>query len=129
MINSHVPKPIRRVNIDELAAVPDSDRRSRLMLALFDLGRLVPTGAFAVDYSRLNYARLIDDSDVVDALRSGNIDHTRDANERRLANLARTRGIEVITSSVLLEGLGFDETGLAATRRNLAQNRDSHCSA
>jgi hypothetical protein len=67
------------VNIDELAAVPDLDRRSRLLLTLVDIGRLVPTGACALDVSRLNFARLNDDVDVVEALRSGNVDHTRDA--------------------------------------------------
>jgi predicted nucleic acid-binding protein len=67
------------VNIDELAAVPDLDRRSRLLLTLVDIGRLVPTGAFALDVSRLNFARLNEDIDVVEALRSGNVDHTRDA--------------------------------------------------
>ena len=67
------------VNIDELAAVPHLDRRSRLLLTLVDIGRLVPTGACALDISRLNFARLNDDVDVVEALRSGNVDHTRDA--------------------------------------------------
>jgi hypothetical protein len=67
------------IPLDELAAVPDLDRRSRLLLILVDIGRLVPTGAFAVNVSRLNFARLSEDADVVEALRSGNVDHTRDA--------------------------------------------------
>lgn len=110
------------VNIDELAAVPDVDRRSRLLLALVDFGRLVPTGALAVGFSRLGYARLMGDVDVVEALRSGNVDHTRDAliaatavyeqcalvtNEKRLTARARDRGIEVITSLELLGEFGF----------------------
>ncbi len=110
------------VNIDELAAVPDLDRRSRLLLALVDFGRLVPTGAFALGFSRLGYARLMDDVNVVEALRSGNVDHTRDAliastavfeqcalvtNEKRLTARARERGIEVVTSLDLLTEFGF----------------------
>jgi predicted nucleic acid-binding protein len=108
------------VNIDELAATPDADRRSRLLLALVDFGHLVPTGAF--DFSRLGYARLMDDADVVEALRSRNVDHTRDAliastavfekcalvtNEKRLTARARDRGIEVLSSLDLLHELGF----------------------
>ena len=110
------------VNIDELAAVPDLDRRARLLLVLVDIGRLVPTGASAFDVSRLNFARLYDDVDVIEALRSGNVDHTRDAliaatalfegcalvtNEKRLAARARDRGIEVLTTLDLLTELGF----------------------
>jgi hypothetical protein len=64
------------VNIEELAAVPNLDRRSRLLLILVDIGRLVPTGAFACDVSRLSFARLSEDVDVIEALRSGNVDHS-----------------------------------------------------
>ncbi len=111
------------VNIDELAAVPDLERRSRLLLTLVDLGRLIPTGACALNFSRLNFARLNDDEQVFEALRSGNIDHTRDAliavtadfeqcalvtNERRLTNRARDRGLEVLTTLELLHDLGFE---------------------
>jgi hypothetical protein len=102
--------------------VPDLDRRSHLLLILVDIGRLVPTGACAVDFSRLNFARLYEDVDVVEALRSGSVDHTRDAliavtavyegcalvtNERRLAARARDRGFEVLTTLDLLAELGF----------------------
>jgi predicted nucleic acid-binding protein len=93
-----------------------------LLLVLVDIGRLVPTGAAALDYSRLNFARLCDDVQVVEALRSGNTDHTRDAliaatavfegcalitNERRLTARARERSIEVLTTYDLLGELGF----------------------
>lgn len=109
------------INIDELAVVPDAERRSRLLLAMVDLGQLVPTGACVADVSRLNFARLMEDVDAVEALRSGNIDHTRDAliaataifekcalvtNDKRLAGQAR-RGIEVLTTSKLLADYGF----------------------
>ncbi|WP_432015611.1 hypothetical protein [Streptomyces cucumeris] len=113
---------ITHVNIDEIAAVPDLERRSSLLLILCDLGKLVPTGAAVLDYSRLNFCRLHDDEEATEALRSGNIDHTRDAliavtaevedctlvtNERRLTNRARDRGIEVLTTQELLAELGF----------------------
>lgn len=113
---------ITHVNIDELAAIPDLQRRSFLLLLLCDLGTLVPTGAAVVDYSRLNFCRLNDDEEATEALRSGNIDHTRDAliavtaefeqcalvtNERRLTNRARDRGIEVLTTRDLLAEVGF----------------------
>lgn len=108
------------VTIDELAETRDLDRRCRLLLAVIALGELVPTGAAAVGYSRLDHARLNDDVDVIEALRSGNIDHTRDAlvaataiheqcalvtNEKRLTGRARERGIEVITPTALIAEL------------------------
>jgi predicted nucleic acid-binding protein len=112
------------VTIEELAATRDPDRRSRLLLAVIGLGRLVPTGAFALDVSRLGLARLSDDVDAVERLRSNNVAHTRDAliavtaahencvlvtNEvRRLPARAREQGIEVITSAELLAWVGFD---------------------
>jgi hypothetical protein len=51
------------ITIDELAATPDEDRRSRLLLLLVDLGRLIPTGARVLGFSRLNYARFGDDEE------------------------------------------------------------------
>ncbi|MET9414711.1 hypothetical protein ABZY03_11090 [Streptomyces klenkii] len=113
---------ITHVNIDELAAIPDLDRRSFLLLLLCDLGTLVPTGAAALDYSRLDFCRFHDDVEVTEALRSGSIDHTRDAliavtadfercalvtNENRLTNRSRDRGIEVLTTRDLLAEIGF----------------------
>lgn len=121
------------VTIDELAETADKDRtsakkdrRSRLLLLLVDLGRLVPTGAFVLDFSRLNFARLGTDDEAVEAFRSGNIDHTRDAlvaataqfeqcalvtRDKRLTNRARDRGLEVITPIDLLAEFGFNAPG------------------
>jgi hypothetical protein len=112
------------VTVDELAATRDPDRRSRLLSTVRTLGRLVPTGAFALDVSRLGLARLSDDVEAVETLRSNNVAHTRDAliavtaasencalvtNEvRRLPARAREQGIEVITSAELLAWVGFD---------------------
>jgi hypothetical protein len=110
------------VTIDEIAATPDLERRSRLLLALVGLGRLIPTGAFILGFSRLGWARLGGDDEALEEFRSGNIDHTRDAliavtaqyegcelvtNERRLTNRATARGVAVITTEELLADLGF----------------------
>jgi hypothetical protein len=112
------------VTMDELAMTPDLDRRQRLILVLAEIGTLVATGAFVLGHSRLDHGRLSADEDapVFDALRSGNVDHTRDAliasaaqfegcalvtNEKRLAARAREQGIEVLTSHQLLGLLGF----------------------
>jgi predicted nucleic acid-binding protein len=119
------------VTIDELAATPDEDRGSRLLLLLVDLGHLIPTGAVVLDFSRLNFARLASDTEAVEAFRSDNIDHTRDApvavtaqhehcalvtNDERLTNRGRERGVEVITPAELLADLGFDvQSGSANT--------------
>jgi predicted nucleic acid-binding protein len=111
------------VNIDELAEVPDVDRRATLILLLVAVGKLVPTGTAAVDFSRVNFCRVgaDEDEDVFMALRSGNIDHTRDAliaataiyeqcalvtNEQRLTKRSRDRGIEVLSSDELLAEVG-----------------------
>lgn len=119
---SRIELLITHINIEELAAVPDLERRSLLLLILCDLGKLIPTGAAVVEYSRLNFCRLNDDEEATEAFRSGNIDHTRDAliavtaevekcalvtNERRLTNRAKDRGIEVINTYDFLAELGF----------------------
>jgi rRNA-processing protein FCF1 len=113
---------ITHVNIDELAETGDLERRCRLLLAAVSLGQLVPTGAFVLDFSRLNFARLNEDREAFEAFRSGNIDHTRDAllaataqfeqctlitNDSRLAGRARDRGVPVLTSAELLARVGF----------------------
>ncbi|WP_210593990.1 hypothetical protein [Streptomyces sp. GESEQ-35] len=105
------------MNIDELAEVPDLDRRFGLLLLLVSLGEFVPTGATAVDYSRVNFCRVSDESDDFELMRSKSIRHTRDAliaatarfeqcalvtNEHRLAKRSRERGIELLTSAELL---------------------------
>ena len=110
------------ITVEELAETPDLDRRSHLLLILIDLGRIIPTGAFVLDYSRLNFARLNDDTEAFEAFRSGNIDHTRDALiaataqyekcamvtfDKRLTARARDRGVEVLTPTELLREIGF----------------------
>ncbi|WP_282790949.1 hypothetical protein [Streptomyces sp. CC224B] len=111
------------ITIDELTAIPDQERRSLLVLLMVGLGRLVPTGTAAVGFSRLNFCRAGSDADgdLLEALRSGNINHTRDAliastaryekcalvtNERRLTARSREWGIEVLTTQELLTEFG-----------------------
>ncbi|MGW9137368.1 hypothetical protein, partial [Streptomyces sp. NPDC055681] len=115
---------VRQSGSSPLVAIPDLERRAWLVLLMASLGRVVPTGDAAVDFSRVNFCRVGADADddVVEALRSGNIDHTRDAliaatarfeacplvtNERRLANRSRERGIEVLTTHQLLAEFDF----------------------
>ena len=112
------------VTVDELALVPDPDRRSHLLVLLIALGRLVPTGVCVADYSRVNFARISTDEvhAVWDVLRSASITHTRDAmiagtavfercalvtNDRRLTGRARACGVEVLSTTDLLAEFGF----------------------
>jgi predicted nucleic acid-binding protein len=123
----HVEVLYTHVTVEELAAVPDLGRRVRLLLAIIDLGRLVPAGAIVIGYWRIGHDRLGSDKEAFEVFRSGNADkHTRDAlyaataqyegcdlvtNEHRLANRARERGVNAITSDEFLTGLGFDVAG------------------
>ncbi|WP_331746642.1 hypothetical protein [Streptomyces sp. NBC_00842] len=111
------------VTVDELVAIRDLERRGQLMLLMASIGRVVPTGAAVVDYSRLDFCRLGSDDDQaeLEALRSHSTRHSRDAliaitaraegcalvtNERRLTNRARERGVEVLTTQDLLAEFG-----------------------
>jgi hypothetical protein len=110
------------VNIDEIATTPDLERRRVLLLVLVSIGQLVPTGSMALDVSRWGHARLSSEEETIEALRSGNVDHTRDAliaatahfekcalvtNEHRLRGRALERGIEVLTTTELLAEIGY----------------------
>jgi hypothetical protein len=44
------------INIDEIVAVPDVDRRGQLLVLMIALGKLIDTGVFVLDYSRLDFA-------------------------------------------------------------------------
>ena len=112
------------------AAIPDKDqdKRSRLLVLLVGLGRLIPTGAFVLGSWAPAWAvaRLTSDGDAFETFRSRNvrhINHTRDAlvaataqfegcalvtDDQRLTKRARERGLEVITPKELLAELGFD---------------------
>jgi hypothetical protein len=111
---------------DEAQQTKDPARRERLAAILRGIGRMVPAGAFALDFSRLDMARLggPDDVPTVEALRSGgNIRHTRDAllsftalregcallthEKRRQPNRARDQGIEVLSTDQFSAEIGF----------------------
>src|SRR5712692_5451322 len=110
------------VTVEELAAIPDYERRCRLLIFLIGLGRLVPTGAFIVGASRLDFGRLCDDEESVRLLIGQGVTHLRDAligatalvdgcalvtYDSRLTARARDRGVEVLTTDELLAKLGF----------------------
>jgi hypothetical protein len=124
------------VNVDELAATGDLDRRRRLLFAMVSLGQYVPTGTFMFgderrpgDYhgSRLDAGRLADERDkpIIEALRRGNVHHTNDAlialtaryghgvlairhnGDTTLADRARGVGIEAKTILELLAEFGY----------------------
>ncbi len=120
------------VTLDEASATPDPELRDSLVHALTTLGRLVPTGAFILDLSKLGQARITDEAGTqsVEALRSkadrrSNVaKHSRDAlvaitarvegcalltdEKRRLPRRARDEGIEVLDCRQLFAEIGFD---------------------
>jgi rRNA-processing protein FCF1 len=100
------------VTTDELAEVKDADRRAQLIAVGAALCRMVPTGAFVLDYSRLGMARLSEDGEAIEEFRRGRIKHTRDAlicataeyerctvisNDGDMKKRARDRGLTVWT--------------------------------
>jgi predicted nucleic acid-binding protein len=113
------------ITIDELSAIPGLERRQLLLTCLQGLGQLVPTGVFALDHSRLGFARLGDEAAgaALENLRSGSLQHTNDGliastaryegcalvtdEKERLPNRSREEGIEVISSKDLLAEFGF----------------------
>ncbi len=111
------------ITVDEIAATRDLEKRQWLLNLLVFLGRPIPTSGAVLDFSRLNFCRVMaDDDDTFEPLRSGNIKHSRDAliahtalneacalitNEKRLAGRAREQGVEVLTTAELLAEFGF----------------------
>lgn len=111
------------VTVDEMAATPDLEKRQRLLNLLVFLGRPIATSVMVLDFSRLDFCRLIADDDTAfEPLRSGNIKHSRDAliahtalhegcvlitNEKRLASRAREQGVEVLSTAELLAEFGL----------------------
>jgi rRNA-processing protein FCF1 len=118
------------VTIDEIAATPDLGKRQWLLNLLVFLGRPIGTSVMVLDFSRLDFCRLIADDDTAfEPLRSGNIKHSRDAliahtafhegcalitNEKRLTARARDQGVEVLTTAELLAEFGEDHPGALA---------------
>jgi hypothetical protein len=106
---------------EEISAAPDP-KRAKLQ-ALVDLGRMVPVGAFILDVSPLDLARLRSSPAEVQALQDGNPDeNTNDAligmtglaehcavvtSDRRLRRRAIELGIEVLHAQELLTELGY----------------------
>jgi rRNA-processing protein FCF1 len=84
------------VTVDELAAIPDEDRRARLLTIAASLAVLVPTGSSVLGFSRLDFSRFgsDDDSDGIEAFRQGRLKDTRDA---LVSSTARFEGAAVCT--------------------------------
>jgi len=111
------------ITVDEIAATPNLETRQWLLNLLVFLGRPILTSGALADFSRANFCRVMAaDDDTFEPLRSGNIKHSRDAliaytalnegcalitNEKRLAARAKDQGVEVLTTTELLAGLGF----------------------
>jgi hypothetical protein len=107
---------------EEVSATGDPIRRARLQ-GLFDLARMVPTGAFLLDVSQLDLARLRGSAAGVQVFQDGAPDkHTNDAligmtglaehcavitSDRRLRLRAIELGIEVLHAEELLTELGY----------------------
>jgi predicted nucleic acid-binding protein len=96
------------IQADEIARTPDAERLRRLLRVSVEQ---VPTYGFVLGSSRLGMARL-SESESIESLRKGNLDHTEDAliaataqfegatlvtEDRRLAGRARARAIAVIS--------------------------------
>ena len=96
---------------DEIADTDDPERRQRLLDALDAVARPVPSGAFVLDYSKLDHARLSDDEAGFEALQIKNRKYTKDAliaitakvegaalvteERRRIRHRARAEGVDV----------------------------------
>lgn len=118
------------VTVDEIAATPDEEKRQWLLNLLVFLGRPIPTSGMALNFSRLDFCRLMADDDATfEPLRSGNIKHSRDAliahtalhegcalitNEKRLTACGKKQGVEVLTTAELLAEFGFISTGVSS---------------
>jgi hypothetical protein len=111
-----------RVLAEEISAKPDPIKRAKLQ-ALVDLARMVPDGAFILDVSPLDTARLRGSPAGVEVLQDGNpAKNTNDtligmtglaehcaviASDRRLRRRAIELGIEVLHPEELLAELGY----------------------
>lgn len=110
--SGHVVFLSTHVQADEIARTPDPDRLHRLLSVPVEE---VPTYGFVVGYSRIGMARL-SESEPLESLRGGNLDHTEDAmigataqfegatlvtEDRTLRSRAQKQGIAVIGWSEL----------------------------
>ena len=112
-----------RVFVEELKIDEATDPKRAKLQALVDLARMVPVGAFLLDVSPLDLARLRSSPAGVQVLQDGNPDkHTNDAligmtglaehcavvtSDRRLRRRAIELGIEVLHAEELLTELGY----------------------
>jgi len=114
------------IAIEELLAIADLGRRTLLTLHLVSYARLVPTGIFVLDYSRLGMARLGYGDEPFEAWRAEGMNNTRDGlvvstarfehcpvvtNDKRFRGRANRNGVEAITPAEALRRIGFVRAG------------------
>lgn len=93
---------VTHVQIDELAAIPDQERRSTRFISLVRVRpRLVETSLFVFDLSRLDLARLSDEREAEAFNRhlGGGTARTRHAGDATLAGTAATLGAAFVTEN------------------------------
>lgn len=110
------------IAVEELLGIENLDRRILLTLHLVSYARLVPTGVFAVGYSRVSMARLAYGDEPFEAWRAEGMNNTRDAlvvstgryercpvvsNDKRFRGRANRNGVEAITPVEALARMGF----------------------
>jgi len=114
--------------LTEAATTEELDHRTRKLLVLIGLGKLVASSGLILDESRLDHAAPSDDAGAaaLKALASKNLsneNHRRDAlaaetarvngwtlltnEKRRLPNQARALGVEVLSTDELFAEIGF----------------------
>jgi hypothetical protein len=92
------------ITLSEAAAVSDVNRRTRLLLALTDLGKRVHTYGFVTDESRFDQAAFTDEAgaDDLSKLASGHLDHHQNRRDALVANTAKVNGWAVLTNDMRL---------------------------
>jgi hypothetical protein len=122
--------------LNEAAATPDLDRRTRKLLVLIGAGNLVPASGVLFNEFRFDQTAYSDDAGAaaLDALASGDLNnenHRRDAlaaetahvngwalltnEKRRLRNRATELGIEVLSTDELFAEIGFAPAAATTT--------------
>src|SRR6266498_76660 len=102
--------------VDELVRMSDPERRARLVLVLMGLARLVPTGTFVVDSSRLDPARLAgnDDQEAVDD------DQEAVDDDQEAVDDLSSRSVRHIEDALIGITAQFEDVALASNDRRLA---------
>ncbi|WP_051871566.1 PIN domain-containing protein [Streptomyces sclerotialus] len=121
----HIEILFPHITLDELSQVKELERRQLLLVVLVSLARLVFSGGFVLDQSRLDQARLSEDTVTFDVLKSGKDRNTRDAligvtaefeqctlvtRDDELSRNAHANGGDVVAPLDFLAQLGFADS-------------------